>query len=466
MEEAIHNHNEGYDSCLKAYEEFLRHYKRTDLQGEQRMELPNHHYIPRMATFSPGYIGNGSSTLPRGDFEISEKHHLGGCQILCATIDQLRAAKKGKGIPHAPYVLIPPDNNRPPDTSNLFRELEQSYIIADFLQRLNQPHGTRQLYHDGQPPLNFLNISGSVGTHISRENDVVEELDLTLLHTLTSSLRGKINANIGCGKEAIQTAALNDMKSCMSFHLVGERGTMSAWHQDIVGGTHITPVSGGKLWSIYDGPVNDEVIESFSSTAEHGGVLWKPPAGTVFTIYLAPQWTLVMNGDFTPHMATSIGGPFTHLVGGQVWSSEPEKLEPLLQKQKWLIENVNVASNEPVPRQLPDVLLELELYIIRSISEHNNLTRTYPTSLPRYTETHLQLLRSFISHIKPLLMCNCKRGSCRPPKCPCKFISSEYGDEVGGINTVKHIGGCTAFCHPDYSDPATRACKRTALAKS
>jgi hypothetical protein len=470
------------DTCMTGYEEFLRHYHDPGSQGSD--------FIARMATFHPSYFGEDIDATPRGDFQIIEREDCGGCNILYATIEQLEAAKEGqkrrKWLPDVSYIFIPELDAAQcqKQSDRLFKQLEmcreytleyQSYIqrganpmptktmlIGDLLELVNsakaEPESCRP-YANGGPPLNFLNISGesmSSGFAVSR---VVDVLELTLLEDLSAEVHRRNDPSHSIGKQTVRQTALVDGESCSQFQLLGLPGTISMWHMDVMGMTWIQALSGIKAWCIIDLP-DDEALWKAFADEQTGGVSWRPRQGTVKMVPIIPGYTLLMMpGKFTAHLPVSAGDSITHMIGGQVWPTQPCYLQGLLRSLLYLLENNATVTNEFAPRQLPDLIDELRLQIFQNVAGSSNA---------RDLRSHEELLRKledFIQDAKALLACTCEDALCekkptRIPKkngtrrgCPCQHPSPQLQAKVS------HNGGCTAWCHGGkHLHPATRSC--------
>jgi hypothetical protein len=459
------------DICARGYQHFLQHYH----EGSG--------FIARMATFHPSYFEEhlALTPVPMGDFQIVSPNKTGGCVVLYATLDQLEAARKGRGLPDVAYILIHETAiNQIKRQSDDFlavlghthseQQMEyQCYLrsdpdapltstmrVADVLK--NHIHTLRRPYSKGktQPPLNFLNISGEVVSAGFVESHAVSILGLTLLPHLDAKHRQRNHAQ-RIGKQITNRTTLVDGKSCGAFQLLAEAGTISMWHMDVMASTWAQVVSGHKAWCIVDRPGDAGMWSAFKDS-KTGGMAWQPPQGSVKMIPLAAGDTLIMMpGKFTPHMPISYGDSFTHMIGGQVWPKGPEYLDNLLKAQQYLLENNATVTNENAPRQLPDFFNELQVDMKESLDPTKRLA-----GQPLYEESHRDQLATFITEVRPLLACNCNDADCSTSrKCPCYSRSSELNLKDGTSHSVSHTGGCTAWCHGGKrSDPSSRDCLR------
>jgi hypothetical protein len=482
MEEVRSRGIDETDTCMIGYEEFLRHYNDPGSQGID--------FIAQIATFHPSYFGENIEATPTGDFQIIDRDDCGGCNILYATIEQLAAATgargQGRALPDVSYILIPElDAARCQKQSDkLFKQLDiyrgytleyQSYIqrganptptktmlIEEVLELVNgakaEPESCRP-YANGRPPLNFLNISGesiSSGFAVSRAVDVLE---LTLLKDLSTEVHRRNDPLRSIGKQTVRQTALVDGESCSQFQLLGLPGAISMWHMDVMGMTWVQTLSGIKAWCIIDRP-DDETLWKAFADEQTGGVSWRPRQGTVKMVPITPGYTLLMMpGKFTAHLPVSAGDSITHMIGGQVWPTQPFYVQGLLRSLLYLLENNATVTNEFAPRQLPDLIDELRLQTFK---------KTAGSSNARDLRSHRELLRKlddFIQNAKALLACDCEDALCKkkptpvPKKngtrrgCPCQHPSPQLQAKVS------HNGGCTAWCHGGrHLHPATRSC--------
>jgi hypothetical protein len=443
--------------CHKHWEMILQH-----LEPAHQPVGP--HILPRMATFHPQYFIEAGQNpahqhFPAGDVEIHTMDQVTGCRVLCATMEQLTLAKAGLGLPRFAFVYIPSRDRtgRTYLTDTLLEELQlprhrsdkvdvQNYVphqrkdptvslpLAEVLRVLQDSTIPAPFGPDGSDrPLNLLDLNGDLPGH--QDSEIVDRLNLTLLDHLHKIYLDSLHNYSGINKKHHQPAALVDAGSCSRFHLVAQPGATSGWHADILNCTWIEVLRGYKTWTIVDSPPSDELWDSYFAA----GIHWTPNPSICKTFLLAPGDTLVMLPGFTPHLVGTIGtlkDPFTHVIGGQVVPRDPAHLTDWFRALRKLY-NHPAASNEPVPRQIPDLLNVLRGEMEESIAHGSG----------EYEPRHLVELAEFIQDVRPRLSCECEVGKCAA-KCPCR-----NGERA-------NMGGCTAWCHGGEGLDALRECGR------
>ncbi|KAH8698074.1 hypothetical protein GQ44DRAFT_596995, partial [Phaeosphaeriaceae sp. PMI808] len=154
------------------------------------------------------------------------------------------------------------------------------------------------------------------------------------------------------GKESVRPAQLMDLEACLEFLLFGERGSFSGYHVDILNGTWVQCKTGLKLWFIYCGEWDETVQSSYGEQ----GLEWKPPPGSVQGILLRPGDTLIMRpGYLVIHAVLTVEDAF--MTGGMIWSESG--IGNIMANIEFILTNM-VATNEQAPRQLPQILDQLE----------------------------------------------------------------------------------------------------------
>ncbi|KAH4084947.1 hypothetical protein HBH98_233200 [Parastagonospora nodorum] len=457
------------DTCQAGYREFLRHFDAPSSQGAA--------LLAKMATFDPGYFTHKlRDNVPIGDFEIINKNDTGGCLVLYATLEQLKAARSGQGVPDVYYIVVAETHpSECSDRSNKFLEqLErtfwdceveyQQYLqsaidtpptermlvgkVLEMAKEMKHSPETGRPYAEKQPPFNFLNLSGEKLTDSFTQSKLVEILGLDQLSHLThrtlisQSKLSKPNISNELDKAASSHNVVVDGNSCGKFELLGFPGTISSWHMDVMGMTWIQTLSEHKAWCIVDTPDNDELWDDFK---EHG-VGWKPKLGTVKVIPLSAGDTLLMMpGKFNAHMPISFGDSFTHMIGGQVWPRDPSYLKGLLRSLSYVIEHNDVVTNELPPRQLPALINSLREEIALSLQGTQSTISSGSRNTPEYEQHHLDQLDEWKERMTSHLACQCPGGKCQSTseetQCPCHSRDQKFADKV------KHQGGCTAWCH-------------------
>lgn len=256
---------------------------------------------------------------------------------------------------------------------------------------------------------NFLDMFGLLLQPVTSPTAV--HTNLEILYRLLDVLRQN-NIN-GISKDTETTLELqrlyNDVFSCIRFLILGERGSFSGNHMDILGGTWVMSVTGRKLWWVYTGPWNEKIKREFIKD----GPSWNPGAGNMQLIYLEPgDVLLMMPGHPCVH------APFTKedslMTGGMFWNEDT--LPQLLDMMTWINTHNDSVSNEAVPRQLVSVL---EL-----------LRTTRPTD-----SKVIKALDNAKEKLIPILSCQCT-GKCGK-HCKCR----RGGNEGSWRNE-----GCTAWC--------------------
>ncbi|KAF2427696.1 hypothetical protein EJ08DRAFT_571728, partial [Tothia fuscella] len=182
-----------------------------------------------------------------------------------------------------------------------------------------------------------------------------------------------------------------DVQSCLRFLILGEKGTFSGNHLDILAGTWILGLSGLKLWWAFTGDFTEKNKEEFICE----GASWNPDSMQLLPIEPG-DYLMMMPGHLCAHAPFSMEDCL--MTGGMFWNDN--MLPQLLDNITWICEHNAVVSNEGVPRQLVTVL--------EVLSRRPDLSEDVREAMLR-TEVRL----------RPLLSCSCKdSGGCKD-ECAC-----------------------------------------------
>ena len=207
-------------------------------------------------------------------------------------------------------------------------------------------------------------------------------------------------ATLNIGKQ-ITSLPTNDVRSCLGFHLLGEAGTFTNWHVDVLDGTWSSTLFGSKGWFILSQPRSSK--DGRPPLGPGGAQLVLNPAGTTF---------IMMPGTAKPHAVVNFRN--TWASGGMAF--DEHRLYEAIEKQRWLWNDLDM-TNEHLPRQyfrILDLWLE-DAAIADNVKES---------------------IRALKDEQRHHLACCCKRRC--TAQCPC----AQPGRPDKSY-------GCTTWCHSD-----------------
>jgi hypothetical protein len=442
---------DSFDKLAQGYAELSRLCNGKDLEG----------IFAPIATLAPDYLGvpNMSGLLP-GDYEISSLDAEVDGSVFAVTDKQLYEMKRlGKELPvGVSCVLVPAKPGRKfGDPFEVFRsqcqrwhhtfieyqqyapsgngeeeqDLTNFMLLEDFFGRVTergQHPELRCIQAEGKDPVNVLSLSAEILGSAFREPEAITTLRYRLLSFLSKRSIGH-STGAGVGKLSVQPAQLVDLEACLKFLLYGERGSFSGYHMDVLNGTWVQCQTGLKLWLVYCGPWDEAVQQSYAED----GLNWKPAPGTVQGILLRPGDTLIMRPGYPViHAVLTIEDSF--MTGGMIW---PEgSVAQVMTNMGYILQN-NLSTNEDAPRQLPQVLNELETHVSAHLGANSS------NDFYTYSQADLDSVQGLITLLKrkELFHCECKKKCLGPkrragdtPTCPCK-------------DSKVHHFGCTVWCH-------------------
>ncbi|OJD33798.1 histone-lysine n-methyltransferase ezh1 [Diplodia corticola] len=267
--------------------------------------------------------------------------------------------------------------------------------VADMLRA-----GSSGKLDNARPPLNLLNLRDFLELPLPQ---FLRASRFWLLRTLDHLVESATAPECShMGKRAV--ARSSDLASCSRFLLYAARGAASGPHVDLLTGTWVQVLSGLKLWPIVTG-LSDEERREF----EKNGSDWVPPSEKTRVVLLEPGDLLVMPpGCPTPHAPITVRDCLMH--GGMFW--DEKSVVDTMESISWIVQNPNV-TNEPIPRQLPEILLGLE-----------RMMRAKPERfVGEGAETSEELLQRFEAAVRSMrgnhLGCDCT-GKCARNTCPCR----------------------------------------------
>lgn len=410
-----------------------------------------------IATLAPGYLGSPDmNRLLPGDYEISSSDAEVDGPVLAVTDEQLEKMRSlGQKLPdRVSCLLVPAKPGRQiDDTFEVFKsqcngwdttieyqkytqsgngkeggDLTDFMPLKDFFGRVTerrQHPELRRIKAEGEDPINVLSLSAEILGSAFREPEAITTLRYRLLSVLSKRSIG-YSTETGIGKLSLEPARLVDLEACLKFLLYGERGSFSGYHMDVLNGTWVQCKTGLKLWLVYCGPWDETAQKSY---AKHG-LDWKPAPATVQGILLRPGDTLIMRPGYpVVHAVLTIEDSF--MTGGMIW---PESsLSQVMTNMGYILQN-DLSTNEAAPRQLPQVLNELETHVKAHLEANPS------NSFYTYSQSDLDSVQWLVSLLKDkkLFHCECKKrcnsASRKTSGCPCK-------------DSEVHHRGCTVWCH-------------------
>ncbi|RDI78824.1 hypothetical protein Vi05172_g11210 [Venturia inaequalis] len=184
--------------------------------------------------------------------------------------------------------------------------------LDDMLVALGDPKPLMQKHYRGEPwkkslPWNWLNLNGNLFDDIDAPtdaheclqalNDIVDDIQPWEVSASTKETFGKPSDD-------------GDVQACLRFNILGEKGTFSGAHVDILGGTWLLCLEGVKLWWAFtDTSALDRKYSPQLAAFAEQGVGWNPGAGQngMQLIPLeAGDYLLMMPGNITPHAPFSM----------------------------------------------------------------------------------------------------------------------------------------------------------------
>lgn len=232
-------------------------------------------------------------------------------------------------------------------------------------------------------PYNLLDLDGQ---HLDIKGpELLNCVDARLLPNLLSRLKDSIKTP-AAGKKRFPTD-LNEIDSCCSFFICGQRGTFSGLHMDMLGGTWVKCIRGQKIWTICMG-LSDSEMEQCAEE----GCGYVQPLNKLVDIVSRPGDIFIMpDGLCVPHAPLSLTDCF--MTGGMFWTYK--RVEKLIESTKFILENPAV-TNEPAPQSLRIVWAEVPA-LLREHGHHDdseiatilknsvNMPRTFAVASTRKT---------------------------------------------------------------------------------
>jgi hypothetical protein len=298
-----------------------------------------------------------------------------------------------------------------------------SAMVACQEQRVNKP-----LIRDSDEPWryrlpwNFLNLDGHVLDPVASPAAIHKSL--RTLFTLCQELKRRLSPTFGFGKPYDQPERgtfFADVESCLRFVILGEKGTFSGNHTDILAGTWILSLCGLKLWWIFTGDFNEEAKENFIRNRAS----WNPGGGAMQVLPLEPgDYLLMMPGHMCAHAPFSMEDCL--MTGGMFWNED--MLPALLENIAWICEHNARVSNEGVPRQLIAIL---------------EVLRQRKSTSPEVIAAVDQIEK----RLRPALSCQCaeKSGECGAD-CACANPVGHSGKQIAINEVWWRSSGCTRWC--------------------
>ncbi|KAF2688456.1 hypothetical protein K458DRAFT_293613, partial [Lentithecium fluviatile CBS 122367] len=169
---------------------------------------------------------------------------------------------------------------------------------------------------------------------------------------------------------------------------------------------------------------------------------WKPAPTTVQGILLRPGDTLIMRPGYQViHAVLTIEDSF--MTGGMIWPESP--IAQVMANMGYILQN-NLSTNEDAPRQLPQVLNELETHVTAHLeAAPSNAFYTYSQSDLNSVQMLISLLKD-----KKLFHCECK-NKCLQPRLPPSDTPTDTrnngASECQCKDSKVHHRGCTVWCH-------------------
>jgi hypothetical protein len=273
-------------------------------------------------------------------------------------------------------------------------------------------------------PWNFLNLDGYVLDPVSSPASLHQ--CLRTLYTICEEIKRRHSSSTGFGKPYDQPERQTffaDVESCLRFLILGEKGTFSGNHTDILAGTWILSLCGLKLWWIFTGDFNTEAKNKFVDNKAS----WNPGGGAMQVLPLEPgDYLMMMPGHLCAHAPFSMEDCL--MTGGMFWNED--MLPELLENMAWICENNARVSNEGVPRQLVAVLDVLR--------KRKGVSKEAKAAVEQIEQ-----------RLRPTLSCKCvEKGDCGAD-CTCANPVGHPSENTAADEIWYRSSGCTSWCGCD-----------------
>jgi hypothetical protein len=273
-------------------------------------------------------------------------------------------------------------------------------------------------------PWNFLNLDGYVLDPVSSPASLHQ--CLRTLYTLCEEIKRRVSPTTGFGKPYDQPERgtfFADVESCLRFLILGEKGTFSGNHTDILAGTWILSLCGLKLWWIFTGEFDAEAKEKFVNDRAS----WNPGGGAMQVLPLEPgDYLMMMPGHLCAHAPFSMEDCL--MTGGMFWNED--MLPELLENMAWICENNARVSNEGVPRQL--------IAILDVLRKRKGISKEAKTAIKQIEQ-----------RLRPTLSCKCaETGECGAD-CTCANPVGHPSENTAADESWYRSSGCTSWCGCD-----------------
>lgn len=217
-----------------------------------------------------------------------------------------------------------------------------AWETARVMSKLRFPQDPNNATH---PPINLLNL-----------DDIMRSPKPPFLRhdrfNLIPLLHGRLHNDVG--KPTTSPHPI-DLFACSSFNLFAQRGAISGFHVDALNGTWVQVLAGLKAWTIVPSPTPADLL-AFARLGDK----WPGPPGRVRTVLLGPGDVLVMPpGVLVPHAPVTVRDCL--IQGGQFW--DERAVVGVLKNVRGQTVGRPNTTNEPVPRQLPEILGALGEYV-------------------------------------------------------------------------------------------------------
>jgi hypothetical protein len=267
------------------------------------------------------------------------------------------------------------------DVRKLDDPQQMSVPVDDFVASIQTNH------FEGANAVNLRNLTHGhqpLFTMLSR---------FRLLHSLVRRTEGRT-----LGKHI--TSTLVDIASCTSFSMLGLAGAFSGPHLDNMCGTWVRNLDGAKFWMI----VPQEAMESEWDAFAKSGCDWHPNGKQRLLLLEQDDVLLLPPGLRVVH---AVHSPINCLMeGGMLW--DELSIIQTLESICWICKN-QATTDEAVPYQLYDIIVELEKYVKE---QPDRFRGTVPKT------TFLRMFDEAVSSLKDT-GCNCSQQDC-DQSCECQ----------------------------------------------